>query len=394
MSIAADDFLETVVSIEELENVINKIEVSIEQISYHKDKLENMDSIIKIAKKDSMVTSGVISMLNIGIESSLLTLGLPTDDLVKDNTLFGSLEAKNILVEKMKVVIIKLYTKLKTIMRKMLMKVITTVNFNKKSLDNIAKSLKEGKTIDHPTFSDKEANSLGKKFATLAVLKGKTLKFEIKDINNTDGFSSLLNKLNDINEKDDNVNLFLKMLKSDETKHSKNKWFKDNVDAFEIKDHYKDLVRVDTASKQVLRYDGSNITILMMSKVSSIQLLNVGTFSVRKEILERITFAKVPTVKEMLEIVESTSRTNDDIKNFINHAFDKIDKVSNNVDKSIERLKNANSEKSAKDDLSQLKSLLLTSPKIVTAEVMGHYKMIRNIITLGNAVVKVRELDK
>ncbi len=409
----AEAAVEAFVGIARIEANMEDAELAISQIHAHEAGIQSMATLAQAAIEDNTVTPATVKMLNASLEASVIALGLPTDIIAVSSesdiadplaALAVSIEEKEGFVKKMVFAIRKLLAKLAAFTKKMFLKVITTLNFNKSNLESLTKSLGEGEGKSDAKFEEKQAGALARRFGALAVLSGKTKEFKISDVDDINSFSTDSNELELAKEASD---LFAEvknpediaaavagaekvMQKAKSLKVSES--FIKNVKDFNSS---KDLTASMGSGSviAVIRTDGDSVTVNVVPQdPKDVKLYGIIKATLKKDILKTLTLSEVPSAKETLTLVETASKVNSEIKTFIDKAFSAEESISKSAEKSLKFVEDIPDIDKGFIDLS--KRIYLSSSKIAFAMVMNQFKTVRNIIALGNAVVKVRELDK
>ncbi len=399
------DAMESMVDIDQLETSIEQTEYSMDQIDNHVEKLANVGQIVEIANEDNTLTDNTINMLNVSMEASLMTLGLPSNVIHYDeNDINSSLEAKDGLVKRMVDTSRKIFKKLSLFVRRMLMKIITTLSFTQKTLDKLKKAFFNSPDNTPKEFDEKTAKILGKKFATLAIISGKRETYSLTNIEKylqdiADSDPLLLNlkdaakNIVKLDEKD-----MEKLLKEDSVAWTEKMFEEKSIMVIGFKElKYFDPISLSETDKDFdlfktgpLRVDGSKLTIIVSMKntVLNHTFTVVKTTKVKKDTLSKLKITEVPTQSQMELNIVLASSANKDMKSYIDNVFKGEESVEKIIDGYYDKIIESNS-----DDLfgiEFIKTLQNMAPKLAQAGVMNKFRNIRNIIALATATAKVR----
>ncbi len=406
MMMKIEDFntnAETTVDIYKLEQSIENKESVVGILLSEEDKLSKMLSIAKESKANDVLSPQITTILATALESSLLTLGLPHDvikdkQIVSTEAMLTKEQTETIrLIEKINYAVGKIFAKISRFVRKVLLKVLTTMNFNKKNLKILLDGFKNKKiNLSKAEFSEKESSKLVKQFATLAVLTGKIKDFEISDIEqyllsvlNSNEETIYLSVIDRALKKYSKLSKegkadYREILDQETQKDDLNKEWRKSFQWFTLSDKELDIFRIDSAHFDLLRIDGSNISVIVKIVVDEFIFVQIMKSSIRPKIMNTLNLTGMPTAVSMVRLLEAASKSNDEIKNNINSTFKRFE----DIDKSFKEIEGGDkNEEEKKALMSGAKNLYLVSPKIAMGSIMNVYKTIRNIIALGNIVI-------
>ncbi len=398
--------IDSIVGVVSLETSILSTEAEIKRIEQQQ---HYMDNISAIANEDQISNTNT-RMIMSALEHSALELGA---SFCKDNitTTFKdskyalqiSIEAKDSFTKKTIAVLKKLYVKLSVYVRRLLLKIITTVNFNKSNLEKNKKILRKNKDLKFDTnnIEEKLSKKLGNMFGTMGILYTEGYKFKLNDtihVTNIFSSSNTLSRIKDYSEIMVDAKTEDEMLKkaivvsdlvSRTTISELGKSFLKQVDKFNLSENDLELLKKDI-NIEPLRYDGFSITMLITPKNKDVKNIKVITVKLKKDIIAKLEVTALPTTMDTLYYTTHAMDANKKLKDLIDKAFidsDNIVKASEEIFRNVESL-----DEVSEEYVTISEKIYLLSPKLAMSIVLKEYKNIRNMVLLGNEVIKVREL--